>query len=56
MNDLKFLKIKNDDLEIIREWRNSSEVSQYMYTDNEISSEQHKNWFKKIETETSSKY
>lgn len=56
MNDVKFLKIENEDLEMIRLWRNSPEVSQYMYTDTEISSEQQKRWFKKIDSEENSKY
>ncbi|CAL66986.1 UDP-4-amino-4,6-dideoxy-N-acetyl-beta-L-altrosamine N-acetyltransferase [Christiangramia forsetii] len=56
MNDVNFIEINEDDLETIRTWRNSSEVSKYMYTDNLISSDQQESWFKKISLEKNSRY
>lgn len=56
MEDIKLRNITSDDLEMIRSWRNSSEVSQYMYTDNTITLEQQISWFKKISEDQSSRY
>lgn len=56
MDDINFVKIEESDLEMIRQWRNSPEVGQYMYTDTEISPDQQKEWFKKISSEEDSKY
>jgi UDP-4-amino-4,6-dideoxy-N-acetyl-beta-L-altrosamine N-acetyltransferase len=53
--DIKLVDIKEEDLEQIRNWRNSKEVSQYMYTSNEISSEQQKKWFEKINSDSTQK-
>lgn len=54
--NIKLVDIKEGDLEQIRNWRNSKEVSQYMYTSEEITTEQQKNWFLKIQSDTSQKY
>jgi UDP-4-amino-4,6-dideoxy-N-acetyl-beta-L-altrosamine N-acetyltransferase len=43
-------------LELIRTWRSSPEVAQYMFTDNQITSEEQKAWYKKIKNDTSSVY
>lgn len=48
--------IQKKDLELIREWRNSKEVSKYMYSDSEISMEDQEKWFTSIHTSESSKY
>jgi UDP-4-amino-4,6-dideoxy-N-acetyl-beta-L-altrosamine N-acetyltransferase len=54
--NIKLVDIKEEDLEQIRNWRNSKEVSRYMYTSEEITTEQQKNWFLKIQSDTSQKY
>ena len=54
--DIQLVDIKEEDLELIRNWRNSKEVSQYMYTSDEISAEQQKKWFEKIQSDSSQKY
>lgn len=54
--DIKLVDVKEEDLEQIRIWRNSKEVSQYMYTSDEISSDQQKKWFDKIKSDASQKY
>lgn len=56
MSDVKFIEITEGDLETIRKWRNSPDVSRYMYTDDLISSDQQKNWFNKIKNESNSRY
>ena len=56
MNDVNFIEIDETDLEMIRSWRNSPEVGRYMYTDEEILEDQQKKWFKKINSEDSSRY
>lgn len=35
------------DKELVRSWRNRPEVSQYMYTDQQIGPEEHEKWFRK---------
>ena len=56
MTDIKLRDITDKDLEMIRNWRNSKEVSQYMYTENHITSEQQKAWFEKISKDQNAKY
>ena len=56
MTDIKLRDIQADDIEMIRNWRNSKEVSQYMYTEDFICPEQQKKWFEKISKESNSKY
>ena len=48
MKEIDFVKITHEDLEIIRNWRNSIEVSQFMYTDDYITRENQLKWFSKI--------
>lgn len=54
--DINLVDITEGDIEMIRTWRNSKEVSQYMYTSEEITSEQQKKWFEKIKVDTTQKY
>lgn len=56
MTDIKLRDIKADDLEMIRCWRNSKEVSQYMYTEDFITPEQQNKWFERISKESNSHY
>ncbi|MBX3165000.1 MAG: UDP-4-amino-4,6-dideoxy-N-acetyl-beta-L-altrosamine N-acetyltransferase [Bacteroidetes bacterium] len=56
MNDITLSELTIVDIELVRNWRNSPEVSQYMYTDAEITAEQQLNWFKKISVDQSCKY
>jgi UDP-4-amino-4,6-dideoxy-N-acetyl-beta-L-altrosamine N-acetyltransferase len=46
--DVEFLEIKEEHLELIRNWRNDPEVSKYMYTDSDISETQQWEWYKRI--------
>ncbi len=54
--DIKLVDITAVDLEQIRIWRNSIAVSQYMYTSDQINSEEQINWFEKIKNDSSQKY
>ena len=58
MTDLgiELLPLSEIDLELVRNWRNSPSVSQYMYTNEYISPEQQQNWFKKVSSDDSQKY
>lgn len=56
MTDIKLRELKAEDIEMVRNWRNSKEVSQYMYTENQITSEQQKKWFEKISKDANAKY
>jgi UDP-4-amino-4,6-dideoxy-N-acetyl-beta-L-altrosamine N-acetyltransferase len=54
--DIELKKVELDDIELIRMWRNSKDVSQYMYSENMISSDQQLQWFNKIKTDNTSEY
>ncbi len=45
-----------EDLEMVRNWRNSSAVSQFMYTNIQISAEDQVKWFNRIEQDPTCKY
>lgn len=55
-NDIELSKVTADDIELIRNWRNSEEVASYMYTEEKISAEDQKKWFDKISTDPTSEY
>lgn len=54
--DIVLKPLSSEDLEQVRAWRNSEEVSSYMYSDEKISEEQQIKWFEKIKQSTNSKY
>ena len=56
MSDIVLRDLTEQDIELVRAWRNSGEVSKYMYTDEKITTEQQLQWFKKISTDASQKY
>ncbi len=56
METVELIDLAEEHLEIVRNWRNSPEVSRYMYTDYVISEEQQKSWFQKVKNQDMSKY
>lgn len=54
--DILLRTVSEDDLEMIRNWRNSDEVSKYMYTSDIISKDQQESWFERIKDDKSSRY
>lgn len=55
-NDIFIRPLEEKDLEMVRNWRNSPEVSQYMYTDNYISKENQIAWFAKVSADPTCEY
>ncbi|MFN3404420.1 MAG: UDP-4-amino-4,6-dideoxy-N-acetyl-beta-L-altrosamine N-acetyltransferase [Cytophagaceae bacterium] len=49
MADIILKPILEVDIEMVRSWRNSPEVSKYMYTSDEITAEQQLQWFKRLQ-------
>lgn len=49
-------EISQEDIEIIRNWRNSKEVSKYMYTDDYITREAQLDWFRTVSNSPNCKY
>lgn len=45
-----------DDLELVRTWRNSEAVAQYMYTSAPVSAEQQQAWFARVQADASKEY
>jgi len=56
MSDIKLSPLTVEDIEQVRTWRNLPEVSQYMYSDMQISVEQQQSWFNKISNDPSCRY
>ena len=56
MQLIEFIDLTFEDLELIRNWRNSKYVSDYMYNNNIISKEEQVEWYSKITNSNSSKY
>jgi UDP-4-amino-4,6-dideoxy-N-acetyl-beta-L-altrosamine N-acetyltransferase len=54
--DIVLKLLTKEDIELVRIWRNSPEVSQFMYTENKISVEQQVAWFEKIKDDNTSKF
>jgi len=54
--DIKLREIKKSDIEQIRIWRNSVDVSKYMYTSNVITKTQQEQWFNNTQNDNSAKY
>jgi UDP-4-amino-4,6-dideoxy-N-acetyl-beta-L-altrosamine N-acetyltransferase len=48
--DYQLRYVQETDLEIILEWRNDESIRSFMYTQNKITLEEHKNWFAKAKT------
>jgi len=56
MKDIVLQILDEKNIELVRNWRNSTDVAPYMYNDSFITEEQQVNWFKKIDKEESSIY
>lgn len=56
MKDIELITIKEQDIELVRNWRNSKEVAKYMYTSDFISEDQQKKWFEKIKNDPTCRY
>ena len=56
MNDISLKLLTSEDLELVRNWRNSPEVSSYMYTESHITENQQIAWFDKINQLENCKY
>lgn len=54
--DISLLPLQQDDVELVRTWRNSPEVAQYMYMSEPITAEQQAAWFTKVSQDSSSVY
>ncbi|WP_394992725.1 UDP-4-amino-4,6-dideoxy-N-acetyl-beta-L-altrosamine N-acetyltransferase [Emticicia sp.] len=54
--DIVLTPLLKADIELVRIWRNSPEVAQYMYTENEITAEQQETWFNRIKDDESCRY
>jgi UDP-4-amino-4,6-dideoxy-N-acetyl-beta-L-altrosamine N-acetyltransferase len=53
---IRLRTINSDDLKKIMLWRMSPEVTQYMYTDPQLTMEKQKKWYKKINSDATCKY
>jgi UDP-4-amino-4,6-dideoxy-N-acetyl-beta-L-altrosamine N-acetyltransferase len=56
MSDISLRLLTLDDIELVRNWRNSPDVSAYMYNEMYITAEQQLKWFEKISNDETSIY
>ena len=54
--DIELIPLHEDDIELVRTWRNSKDVAQYMFNEDYITPEQQQQWFAKISQEKNSRY
>lgn len=54
--DVQLREMTQDDIELVRNWRNNPDVSKYMYTDNQITAEQQLKWFESVKDSPGYKY
>ena len=55
-NDINLIELKEEHLEMVRTWRQSEEVSKYMYTSPSLSIEQQLEWFRRVEQDNSKEH
>ena len=48
--------VEPKDRDMIRNWRNMPEVAEFMYTDHQISDEEHRLWFERVQSDQSCRY
>lgn len=54
--DIELKDMTQDDIEMVRNWRNSPDVARYMYTEDQITAEQQQRWFDKIKNDLTCRY
>jgi UDP-4-amino-4,6-dideoxy-N-acetyl-beta-L-altrosamine N-acetyltransferase len=55
-DDISFRRIDEADLARIRAWRNSPDVARFMYSDHEISDQEHRAWFDRVRRDPTASY
>jgi len=48
--------VRIDDKDMIHQWRNSPDVARYMYTDHQVTEEEHERWFQNARKDPQRKY
>lgn len=48
--------LRLDDAQMVRSWRNHPEVAKFMYTDHEITPEEHEQWFRRALNDPTSRF
>lgn len=54
--DISLVPLRETDIELVRTWRNSPEVAQYMYTSEVVTTEQQAAWFARIGQDNTAVY
>lgn len=53
--DYELKPISEQDLKIVRKWRNSKKIKSFMYTDHHITWEEHRRWFENLRKDSQKK-
>jgi len=48
--DIRFIRLREEDIDIVRKWRNSQEITQFMEFRDFISEEMQQEWFESVDT------
>lgn len=48
--------MSEDDLQLVREWRNSERVRHYMYTTHVITEDEHRSWWERLKGDPATRY
>jgi len=51
-----FVPLEEDNLELVRNWRNQEEIRNFMFTNHIISQEEHRTWYNRIKKNPSVEY
>lgn len=54
--DIELIPLREEHLETVRNWRNSGEVSAFMYTDTHITSSEQLGWYGRISSDPTCRY
>jgi UDP-4-amino-4,6-dideoxy-N-acetyl-beta-L-altrosamine N-acetyltransferase len=55
-SELRLINLEEKHIEMVRQWRNMPEVSEYMYTSDVISPDQQNKWYRSINSDPTCKY
>lgn len=54
--NIELVDMTQNDIELVRQWRNNPDVAKYMYTDEHITEDQQQKWFDRVKDDPTCKY
>ena len=56
MENIRLIKLAEEHLPLVRQWRNSPDVRENMYTNHQINDEEHRGWFESVKKDPRKEY